>query len=219
MNTGAIIFEVLPCFSHPPFLLHRHRQSTDLWGETTRSCVRGNKTPVSWMAGKLQGGWGTVSLRRTISPHRWQHQHFQQKHLSRLTLWLPSRDRLLSPGSKCSASETIIRTKTKCMKDMKSWDNSVWAMGWTARVRIPAVSNLFLFCTDSRPALGLSQPLIQWVSGAFSPRVIRLGREAHLHPMPRSRTIELYLHSPIRLHSVVGQFNLFMKRIKGSFSL
>jgi hypothetical protein len=36
----------------------------------------------------------------------------------------------------------------------------------------------FLFSTSSRPALGSSQPPIQWVPGTLSPRIKRLGREA-----------------------------------------
>jgi hypothetical protein len=36
----------------------------------------------------------------------------------------------------------------------------------------------FLFSTSSRPVLGPTQPLIQWVHGALSPGVKRPGREA-----------------------------------------
>jgi hypothetical protein len=36
----------------------------------------------------------------------------------------------------------------------------------------------FLFSTSSRPALGSTQPPIQWVSGFLSARVKRPGREA-----------------------------------------
>jgi len=39
------------------------------------------------------------------------------------------------------------------------------------------------FATASRPVLGSTQPIIQWVLGAVIPRVKRLGREAdHSHP-------------------------------------
>jgi len=51
-----------------------------------------------------------------------------------------------------------------------------------------------------------SQPPIQWVPGALSLGVERQGREAD-HSPPSSAEIkefvELYLHSPIRLHGVV----------------
>jgi hypothetical protein len=47
---------------------------------------------------------------------------------------------------------------------------------------------IFLLTTASRPALGPTQPSIEWVAGAPSLRVKRQGREAdHLHLVPRSR--------------------------------
>jgi hypothetical protein len=65
---------------------------------------------------------------------------------------------------------------------------------------------IFLFTTASRPALGPTQPPIQWVPGALSLGVKRSGREVD-HSPPSSaevkECVELYLHSPIRLHGVV----------------
>jgi hypothetical protein len=59
---------------------------------------------------------------------------------------------------------------------------------------------------DSRTALGPTQPPIQWVPEALSLAVKRPGHEAH-HSPPTSAEVkewvELYLHSPIRLHGVV----------------
>jgi hypothetical protein len=50
-----------------------------------------------------------------------------------------------------------------------------------AGVRVPVGSRIF--STSSRPALGSTQPPIQWVPGAFSPWLKRPGREAdHLPP-------------------------------------
>jgi hypothetical protein len=50
------------------------------------------------------------------------------------------------------------------------------------------------------------EPPIQWVPGALSLGVKRPGLEAH-HSSPSSaevkECVELYLHSPIRLHGVV----------------
>jgi hypothetical protein len=58
---------------------------------------------------------------------------------------------------------------------------------------------IFLFTTASRTALGPTQPPIQWVPGALSLGVKRLGREAdHSHPSSTEvkEWVELYLHSP-----------------------
>jgi hypothetical protein len=43
--------------------------------------------------------------------------------------------------------------------------------------------DFFLFATASRPALGPTQPPIQWLSEALSPEVKRPGREADQSPL------------------------------------
>jgi hypothetical protein len=49
-------------------------------------------------------------------------------------------------------------------------------------IQFPARAGIFLF-SALRPALGSTQPPIEWVPGAFSPGVRRLGREAdHIPP-------------------------------------
>jgi hypothetical protein len=48
---------------------------------------------------------------------------------------------------------------------------------------------IFLFSTASRPTLGPRQPHIQWVPGAVSPGVKRLGREAD-HSPPSSAEVK-----------------------------
>jgi hypothetical protein len=56
-----------------------------------------------------------------------------------------------------------------------------------------------LFTTASRPALKSTHPPIQWVPGAFSLGVKRLGREADHLPLYNAEVkecVELYLHSP-----------------------
>jgi hypothetical protein len=65
---------------------------------------------------------------------------------------------------------------------------------------------IFLFTTASRTALRPTQPPIQWVPEALSLGVKLPGREAdHSHPSSDEvkEWVELYLHSPIRLHGVV----------------
>jgi hypothetical protein len=59
---------------------------------------------------------------------------------------------------------------------------------------------IFLYSTMFRPALGPTQPPIQWLPGFLSPGV---KLTTNLHLVLRSRMVELYLHSPIRLHSIV----------------
>jgi hypothetical protein len=77
-----------------------------------------------------------------------------------------------------------------------------WATGWTIGVLgFDSWRGLgvLLFTTESRTALGPSQPPIQWVSWALSLVVKRPGREAD-HSPPSSaevkECVELYLHSP-----------------------
>jgi hypothetical protein len=64
---------------------------------------------------------------------------------------------------------------------------------------------IFLFSTASRPTVGPTQLPIRWVPGALSPGVKpqRVKLATHLHLMPRSRKVNLYLHSPIYLHGIV----------------
>jgi len=61
-------------------------------------------------------------------------------------------------------------------------------------------------CLVSTPTLGPNQPLNQWVPGLLSLGVKRPERKAD-HSPPSSaevkECVELYLHSPIRLHGVV----------------
>jgi hypothetical protein len=55
----------------------------------------------------------------------------------------------------------------------------------------------FLFATASRPALGPTQPPIQWVPGILSLRVKRPGREAHYsHLVPKSKNEWSYTSTP-----------------------
>jgi hypothetical protein len=58
---------------------------------------------------------------------------------------------------------------------------------------------IFLFTTASRPALGPTQPPIQWVPGALSLGAKRSGRESYQSPPSSAKVkkcVELYLRSP-----------------------
>jgi hypothetical protein len=65
---------------------------------------------------------------------------------------------------------------------------------------------IFLFTTASRPALGPTQPPIQWVPEALSLGVKRSGREADHSPSSGAEVKNAWSYtstSPIRLHGVV----------------
>jgi hypothetical protein len=92
----------------------------------------------------------------------------------------------------------------------KSRDSSVGiALGYGpdgrgSRVPYPAGLGIFLFTTESRTALGPTQPPIQWASAALE--VKRPGREAD-HSLQHSAEVKNawnYTSTPIiRLHGVV----------------
>jgi hypothetical protein len=71
---------------------------------------------------------------------------------------------------------------------------------------VPVPAGVGNFSLHHRLETGSGAQLpIQWVPGALSPGVKRLGREAD-HSSPSSEVkeyVEIYLHSPIRLHGVV----------------
>jgi hypothetical protein len=67
----------------------------------------------------------------------------------------------------------------------------------------PQQGQIFLLSTASSLTLRPKQPPIQWVPAALSPRFKRTGHKADPHLVPKSRMVELYHHSPIRLHGVV----------------
>jgi hypothetical protein len=95
---------------------------------------------------------------------------------------------------------------------MKSCNSSVGiALGYGLDYRVSMFDSrrglgIFLFTTSSRTALGPTQPPIQWVLRALSLGLKRRGREADQSP-PSSAEIkecvQLYRHSPVRLHGVV----------------
>jgi hypothetical protein len=70
-----------------------------------------------------------------------------------------------------------------------------WPTGWSSS---PGKGKIFLHSTSSRPALGLTQPLMQWVPGALAPRVKRPEHEAD-HSPPVSAEVKntrIYTSTP-----------------------
>jgi hypothetical protein len=79
------------------------------------------------------------------------------------------------------------------------------ATGLIAEVIFPVQGKVLNF-RASRSALRPIQPPIQWVLGDLSPGVKIPGREAGHSPPTTSeikKNVDLYIHSPIRLHGVV----------------
>jgi hypothetical protein len=69
-----------------------------------------------------------------------------------------------------------------------TWPATGWATvikGFESRPWV----GIFLFSTESRPALGPTKPPIQWVPGAVSPRVKRPGDETD-HSLPSSAEVK-----------------------------
>jgi hypothetical protein len=80
----------------------------------------------------------------------------------------------------------------------------IWYNDWIhagrpkGRTSSPCRGKNFHFSTLSRSALGPTQPPIQWVPGAFSPGLKRLGREAD-HSPPASADVKItwmYISTP-----------------------
>jgi hypothetical protein len=87
--------------------------------------------------------------------------------------------------------------------EKKNRDSSVgiatghWLDKRGLRVRFPAGLVIFLFTTASRPALGPTEPPIQWVPGALSPGVKRPWHEADHSPLSSAEVkecVELHFH-------------------------
>jgi hypothetical protein len=59
----------------------------------------------------------------------------------------------------------------------------------------------FLFSTSSRPALGPTQPPIQWVPGALSPGVKQLWREADHSPPASTKVKKMWSYTTTPLYT------------------
>jgi hypothetical protein len=87
-----------------------------------------------------------------------------------------------------------------CLKQLRIRDSVVGiASGYGlddrgVGVRVPVESRIFF--TSSRPALGSTQPPIQWVPGALSPGVKRQWREGD-HSLPTSSEVKkMWIYTP-----------------------
>jgi hypothetical protein len=81
------------------------------------------------------------------------------------------------------------------------------------RDSIPGRGNGFPLTSVSRPALGPTQPPVQWVPGVLSPGVKRdraVTLTTHDKLVPRLRMNRSYTSPLSRLHSVVGQLYILL---------
>jgi hypothetical protein len=75
-------------------------------------------------------------------------------------------------------------------------------MGWTARVRLQTGAREFsLHSIQTRSEAHTIQRVPRILPWGYSGQGVK--RSTHLHLVPRSRMVELHLHSPIRFHGVV----------------
>jgi hypothetical protein len=59
-------------------------------------------------------------------------------------------------------------------------------------------------CTSSRPALGPTQPRIQWASGTLSPEVKRPGREADHSPPTNAEVKKMWIYTSTRPYAFMA---------------
>jgi hypothetical protein len=65
------------------------------------------------------------------------------------------------------------------------------------RVRVPCGVNNLLYSMSSRPALGSTQPPIQWVPGALSLGVKQPGHEANHSPPASAKIKKMWIYTSI----------------------
>jgi hypothetical protein len=91
-----------------------------------------------------------------------------------------------------TCAPTAYEVISDCLKFEKQWPTHYKCLttGWTTGVRFPAGERIFPLSSVSIPALGPTQPPVQWVPGVLSPGVkARPGRDAD-HSPPSSAEVE-----------------------------
>jgi hypothetical protein len=68
-------------------------------------------------------------------------------------------------------------------------------------VRVPVGARIF---SMSRPVLGLTQPPIQWILGALSPRVKRPGREVDNSPSTSAEVKKMWIYTSTLLYAFMA---------------
>jgi hypothetical protein len=101
-----------------------------------------------------------------------------------------------------SELDKIYWTTEETMINLKQLDSVGTATdyGLDYQGSIPGKGKSFLFSIFSGSALGPTQLPIRWIPGALS---LGLKLVTLFHLLPRSRMMELYLHSPTCIHGIV----------------
>jgi hypothetical protein len=109
---------------------------------------------------------------------------------------ITSRELVRPPGKKGQKSLTQTGFSVSTLGTSRSRDNSVGiATGWTVRVRFPAVQNVSLLHSVQTGSVRSPSLLSSGYRGALFSGINGRSVEltTHLHLVPRSRMVELYL--------------------------
>jgi hypothetical protein len=103
---------------------------------------------------------------------------------------------IILPTSRYSQRSTI-STKKKKNENIATSRYSDWLRAGRPRGRSsnPGRVKNFLLSTSSRPVRGPTQPPIQWVPGAISPGVKRLGRESDHTPPTTAEVMKTWIYT------------------------
>jgi hypothetical protein len=142
----------------------------------------GSRTGSMWGLWWTKWHWGRFSPRNSVSP---------ANHSTNFSIIIITRGWHNRPLSGCSVEWTLIPPPTVQIKKNSVWLRAGWPRGqsWS----LGRFKN-FLFM-ESRPAVGSTQPPIQWVPGALSPWVKRPGREADHSPPASAEVKKLWIYT------------------------
>jgi hypothetical protein len=106
----------------------------------------------------------------------------------------------------CGTRRFLVNSRIYYLRaGLAQWYSTGLGAGWLGFESRQGLG-IFLFASASRPALGPTQPPIQWISGALSLVIKRPGREADHSPPSSAEVKNAWGYTstpPIRLHGMV----------------